>query len=171
MNNKPSVKKSFDWLFNRFSGASIKPCQFDIDCLTSIAETTNQMNSKVFQENTIFAKMYVYALIHELDFYKDIHFATKKLDEVLEKSLEITAREFTDRLNHLELNKHLHEIGINTDHLKILSDEEELKEDVLRAENSESIKKYVLGVFDEENVFKSLSNAITNCIINFRNKD
>jgi hypothetical protein len=171
MSSKPSVKKSFDWLFNRFSGASIKPCQFDIDCLTSIAETTNAMSSKAFQENTIFAKMYVYALMHELDFYKDIHFATKKLDDVLNNSLENTAKEFSDRLNHLELNKHLHEMGINTDHLKILSEEDELKEAVLRAENYESIKKYVLGVFDEENVFKSLSNAITNCIINFRNKD
>jgi hypothetical protein len=171
MSSKPSVKKSFDWLFNRFSGASIKPCQFDIDCLTSIAETTNAMSSKAFQENTIFAKMYVYALMHELDFYKDIHFATKKLDDVLNNSLENTAKEFSDRLNHLELNKYLHEIGINTDHLKILSEEDELKEAVLRAENYESIKKYVLGVFDEENVFKSLSNAITNCIINFRNKD
>jgi hypothetical protein len=69
------------------------------------------------------------------------------------------------------MNKHLHEIGINTDHLKILSEEQESVEADLRDRNSESIKKYVIGVFSEENVFKSLNNAITNCIINFRNKD
>ncbi len=171
MSSKPSLKKSFDWLFNRFSNENIKPCQFDIDCLVSVAETVNQMNSKEFQENTIFAKMYVYALMHELDFYKDIHFATKKLDDVLSNSLERTAKDFVDRLNLIEMNKHLHEIGINTDHLKILSEKQESVEADLRDRNSESIKKYVLGVFSEENVFKSLNNAITNCIINFRNKD
>jgi len=169
--SKPNLKKSFEWLFDRFTKENIKPCQFDLDCLVSIAEKTNEINKQAFQENTIFAKMYVYCLIHELEFYKDIEFATKKLNEVLDTPLENTCNDFIFRLNHLELNKHLKSLGINTDHLKQLTKDEELKQSVLTNENSESIKKYVLGVFDKEKVFKSLNNAITNCIINYKNKN
>ena len=169
--SKPNLKKSFEWLFERFTKENIKPCQFDLDCLISIAEKTNEINKEAFQENTIFAKMYVYCLMHEMEFYKDIHFATKKLDEVLDLPLEKTCETFLERLNHLELNKHLHTIGINTDHLKQLTNDEEVKQSDLMKENSKSIQIYVLGKFTKENVLKSLNNAITNCIINFKNKN
>ena len=49
--------------------------------------------------------------------------------------------------------------------------EEEIKQGVLMNENKKSIQTYVLGKFTKENVFKSLNNAITNCIINFKNKN
>ena len=169
--SKPNLKKSFEWLFERFTKDNLKPCQFDLDCLVSIAEKTNEINKEAFQENTIFAKMYVYCLMHELEFYKDINFATKKLNEVLDSPLEKTCDDFLNRLNHLELNKYLHSIGINTDHLKQLTEEEEIKQGVLMNENKKTIQTYVLGKFTKENVFKSLNNAITNCIINFKNKN
>ena len=169
--SKPNLKKSFEWLFERFTKDNLKPCQFDLDCLVSIAEKTNEINKEAFQENTIFAKMYVYCLMHELEFYKDINFATKKLNEVLDSPLEKTYDDFLNRLNHLELNKYLHSIGINTDHLKQLTEEEEVKQCVLMNENKKTIQIYVLGKFTKENVFKSLNNAITNCIINFKNKN
>jgi hypothetical protein len=168
---KPNLKKSFEWLFERFTKENIKPCQFDLDCLVSIAEKTNEINKEAFQENTIFAKMYVYCLMHELEYYKDIDFATKKLNEVLDAPLEKTCDDFLKRLNHLELNKYLKSIGINTDHLKQLTKEEEAKQSVLMNENKKSIQIYVLGKFTKENVFKSINNAITNCIINFKNKN
>jgi hypothetical protein len=169
--SKPNLKKSFEWLFERFTKENIKPCQFDLDCLVSIAEKTNEINKEAFQENTIFAKMYVYCLMHELEFYKDINFATKKLNEILENPLENTCNDFLNRLNHLELNQYLKSIGINTDHLKQLSESEEAKQGVLVNENKKNIQIYVLGKFTKENVFKSLNNAITNCIINYKNKN
>ena len=143
--SKPNLKKSFEWLFERFAKDNLKPCQFDLDCLVSIAEKTNEINKEAFQENTIFAKMYVYCLMHELEFYKDINFATKKLNEVLDLPLEKTCDDFLKRLNHLELNKYLHSIGINTDHLKQLTEKEEIKQGVLMNENKKSkcIKVYV----------------------------
>jgi hypothetical protein len=169
--SKPNLKKSFEWLFDRFTKENIKTCQFDLDCLVSIAEKTNEINKEAFQENTIFAKMYVYCLMHELEYYKDIEFSTKKLNEVLDAPLEKTCDDFLKRLNHLELNKYLKSIGINTDHLKQLTKEEEAKQGVLMNENKKTIQIYVLGKFTKENVFKSINNAITNCIINFKNKN
>jgi nitrogen regulatory protein PII-like uncharacterized protein len=165
------TEKAFEWLFSRFNSQNIKPCQFDLDCLVKIAEEFNKMNKQAFQENTIFAKLYVYSLKYELQFYKDIYFAKKKLYDVLGTPLELIAEDFTNSLNLFHYERFCKSKGIETDHLKILSKEEKAKQDVLVIENFSELQKYILGRFDKDSVIKSLEKSITEEIANHRLKN
>ena len=114
----------------------------------------------------LFAKMFVYCLTHEIEFYKDVSFASQKLQEELSKPLSSNYDKILDTLNRVEMNKYLQSIGIITDHIEnmLLTQKKENEQIELKKKYAPEIKKYLFGIWSKESVYKSLNNTITECI-------
>jgi len=155
-----TIEKTFDWLFKRFQSPNIKPCKFDFDCLTFLAEWVNREKQTNKQQNVLFAKLYCYVFIQEIQHYKDIEFAQKSMNDILELDLYSHYVKFKDRLNDVEFNKYLVSIGIDPEK-RFFDDSDKLTE----AENFfDNVNK--LGI---EQVEKSLNAQITESINRYDN--
>jgi hypothetical protein len=155
-----TIEKTFDWLFKRFQSPNIKPCKFDFDCLTFLAEWVNREKKSNKQQNILFAKLYCHVFIQEIQHYKDIEFAQKSMNDILELDLYSHYVKFKDRLNDVEFNKYLISIGIDPEK-RFFDDSEKLKE----AENF--FKK--VNQWNIDQVEKSLNAQITESINRFDN--
>jgi hypothetical protein len=155
-----TIEKTFDWLFKRFQSPNIKPCKFDFDCLTFLAEWVNREKKTNKQQNILFAKLYCHVFIQEIQHYKDIEFAQKSMNDILELDLYSHYVKFKDRLNDVEFNKYLISIGIDPEK-RFFDDSDKLKE----AENF--FKK--VNQWNIDQVEKSLNAQITESINRFDN--
>ena len=155
-----TIDKSFDWLFKRFQSPNIKPCKFDFDCLAFLAEWCNREKEKNKQENILFAKLYVYVFIQEIQHYKDIEFAKKSMRDLLRLDLYSHYIKFTERLNDVEFNKYLISIGIDPEK-RYFDDSDKLKEATAFFDN---VNKWTI-----EQVSKSLDAQITETINRYDN--
>jgi hypothetical protein len=156
-----TIEKSFDWLFKRFQTPNtIKPCKFDFDCLTFLAEWCNREKENNIQENVLFAKLFCYVFIQEIQHYKDIEFAQKSMKYILTLDLHSHYQIFTQKLNDVEFNKYLISIGIDPEK-RFFDDSEKLKE---AEKYFESVNKW-----SEEQVEKSLNAQITETINRYQN--
>jgi hypothetical protein len=155
-----TIEKTFDWLFKRFQSPNIKPCKFDFDCLTFLAEWVNREKKTNKQQNILFAKLYCYVFIQEIQHYKDIEFAQKSMNDILQLDLYSHYVKFKDRLNDVEFNKYLISIGIDPEK-RFFDDSDKLKE----AENF--FKK--VNQWNIDQVEKSLNAQITESINRFDN--
>jgi hypothetical protein len=155
-----TIEKTFDWLFKRFQSPNIKPCKFDFDCLTFLAEWVNREKKTNKQQNILFAKLYCYVFIQEIQHYKDIEFAQKSMNDILQLDLYSHYVKFKDRLNDVEFNKYLISIGIDPEK-RFFDDSDKLKE----AENFfDNLNKWNI-----DQVEKSLNAQITESINRFDN--
>jgi DNA modification methylase len=159
-----TIDKSFEWLFKRFQSKNIKPCQFDVDCMTFLAEWVNRQKEINKQHNVLFAKLYCYVFIQEINHYKDIPFAQKSMNDILKLPLDLHYQKFTQALNDIEFNKYLFSKGINPEskhYIEYPDEIEKLKEcgDFLK-----NVNKWTL-----EEVTKSLDAQITESINRFNN--
>lgn len=160
-----TIEKAFEWLFKRFSSQTIKPCTFDIDSLKFIAEWANREKEKNKQENILFAKLYCYVFIQEIQHYKDIKFAQKSMHDLLNLPLELHYEKFTKKLNEFDFNQYLKSIGINPEEMHFIENEKD-KEKIKNAKDFfENLNKW-----DLEKVTKSLNNQITESINRYDHK-
>jgi len=160
-----TIEKSFDWLFKRFQSPTIKPCKFDIDSLTFLAEWCNREKETNKQENILFAKLFVYVFIQEIQHYKDIEFAQRSMAKILDLDLFSHYETFTQKLNDVEFNKYLISIGINPDSKHYITDESEAE----KLNDAEAFFKNV-NKWDISQVEKSLNAQITETINRYDNK-
>ena len=158
-----TIEKSFEWLFKRFQNQSIKPCAFDKESLTFLAEWVNREKQKSIRENELFAKLYCHVFIQEIQFYKDFEFAQKSMNDILRLPIEIHYDLFTQRLNDFELNRYFISLGIDTEKNIFEDNSEELK----KAEK-EAFINFASGKWDKEKVYKSLNNQITESLNRFK---
>jgi hypothetical protein len=156
-----TIEKTFDWLFKRFQSPNIKPCKFDFDCITFLAEWVNREKQTNKQQNVLFAKLYCYVFIQEIQHYKDIEFAQKSMNDILELDLYSHYIKFKDRLNDVEFNKYLVSIGIDPEK-RFFDDSDKLTE-------AEKFFKNV-NKWGIEQVEKSLNAQITESINRYDNK-
>ncbi len=160
-----TIEKAFEWLFKRFATQTIKPCTFDIDSLKFIAEWANREKEKNKQENILFAKLYCYVFIQEIQHYKDIKFAQKSMHDLLSMPLENHYSLFHLKLNEFDFNQYLKSIGINPEEMHFIENETD-KEKIKNAKDFfDNLKKWSL-----EKVTKSLNNQITESINRYDNK-
>lgn len=157
-----TIEKTFEWLFKRFTNPTIKPCAFDIECLTFLAEWANREKQKAKRENELFAKLYCHVFIQEIQFYKDFEFAQKSMNDILRKPIETHYNIFTQKLNDYELNRYFLSIGIDPEKTYFNNDEE------LKKAEKEAFVNFASGKWNEEQVYKSLNNQITESINRFK---
>lgn len=141
-----NIEKSLNRLNWRFKNPQVKIGeskiiinQLDVDAIDFLVKWVNNQKKETLNENELFAKMFVYCLAHEIEFYKDVSFASQKLQEELSKPLSSNYDKILDTLNRVEMNKYLQSIGIITDHIENMlltqkkEDEQiELKKNTLR---------------------------------------
>lgn len=169
MTDNLTIEKAMNRLFWRFGNGQFKPNQADIDSLKFMAEWINREKEKELQQNTIFAKLYVYNFIREIEFYKDIKFAQKNIHEILLKPLKDIYNSFHKYLNGYENNKYLKSIGIKDIHPVLMKDEEIDREKLIIEDNQEEVIKYLFGIWDKEKVDQSLNNQISEAINRYKN--
>jgi hypothetical protein len=158
-----NIEKSFEWLFKRFTSQQIKPCQFDLDCLTFLAEWVNREKQKAKQENELFAKLYCHVFIQEIRFYKDIQFAQKSMNDILGLNIESHYEIFKQRLNDYELDRYLISLGINTSDTAFKDNSEQLEK-----AKEEAFIKFSSGKWTDDQIYKSLNNQITESLNRFK---
>lgn len=168
-----NIEKSINRISWRFKNKNVKINeskiiinQQDIDAVNFLIDWVNRQKKDELQHNLLFAKIYCYALCHELEFYKDIKFANKKLQEQLKLPIEQHYENVMESLNRNELNLFMKSLGLETDLGKrIFStiEEKELEKSIIK-NNENQIKEYVLGKWDFKAICKALNNQITECI-------
>jgi hypothetical protein len=164
-----TIEKAFQRLSWRFTNGKFEPNQLDIDALKFVGEWINRQKEESLNIHTIFAKLFVYTFIHEIAFYKDLEFAQKKINEILENTCENLYADFGKRLNSLELDKYRKSIGITDKHPILMTKEENAKEEEIIMTHAKELEKYVIGIWTQEKIEKSLNNNITEAINRYKN--
>ena len=157
-----TIEKSFEWLFKRFQNPTIKPCAFDIECLTFLAEWVNREKAKSIRENELFAKLYCHVFIQEIKFYKDFEFAQHSMAKILKLPIETHYELFKQRLNDHELNRYLISLGIDTEKSIFEDNTQQLEK-----ANKEAFINFASGKWNEEQIRKALNNQITESLNRF----
>jgi len=183
MNTVYNIQKALNRITWRFKNPQIKINESkitineeDINAIDFLITWVGQQKKETINHNQLFAKLYCYALSNEIEFYKDVRFANKKLQEKLNEPIENHYDKIVSDLNRLELTKYMQSKGIMTDHIEslLLTESQQQEQDELKAkilkENTKEVQSYVLGFFKSENVYKSINNQITECINRFKNK-
>ena len=178
-----NIQKALNRITWRFKNPQIKINESkitineeDINAIDFLINWIDQQKKETINHNQLFAKLYCYALSNEIEFYKDVRFANKKLQEKLNEPIENHYDKIVSDLNRLELTKYMQSKGIMTDHIEslLLTESQQQEQDELKAkilkENTKEVQSYVLGFFKSENVYKSINNQITECINRFKNK-
>jgi len=164
-----TIEKAMQRIVWRVSNGTYTPNQNDVDAVTEVAEWINRQKTQEVQQNRLFAKMYVYCFINELQFYQNIKFAQKKLHEILKTPLIQLYDQFKERLNLVELNNIKLSFGFTNLHPLIVSEEQKDKEAQLMKENSEVMQKYLFGIWTPEKIENGLNNQISEAINHYKN--
>ena len=164
-----TIEKAMQRIVWRVSNGAHTPNQNDVEAVTVVAEWINRQKAQEIQQNKIFAKMYVYCFINELQFYQNLKLAQKKLHEILQTPLTQLYTNFTDRLNLIELNRLKKEIGLNEAHPLTLTEDEKEKDADLIKENAEAIQMHIFGIWTPEKTEKGLNNQISEAINKYKN--
>lgn len=165
MNLEKSLQR-FAW---RFSNGKFEPNKNDVEALNFLVDWVNREKTKQLRENILFAKMFLELFGQELQ-YNDISFklAQKKLSEHLKMPLEQHYDLFTKKLNRLEMQKFERSLGL-TPHLNARTTEEQQRDSEIISKNQEELMKYLNGIWDEDKIYQSLNNNITEFCNRFKN--
>lgn len=144
----------------------------DIEAVDFLVKWINNQKQETLKDNLLFGKLYVYALVNELEFYKDISFSNRKLQDVLKEPIESHYEKIVKDLNRLEYNKFCRSVGIITDHMEkmTLNQEQENQQQILIKQHQKELQKYIIGVWSVDSVYKSLNNQITECLNKYKNE-
>ena len=164
-----TIEKAMQRIVWRVSNGNHTPNQNDVEAVTIVAEWINRQKAQELQQNRLFAKMYVYCFINELQFYQNIKFAQKKIHEILKTPLIELYGQFKDKLNFIEYNLLLKSLGFCNLHPALTKKEQQEKEAVLTRENNETMEKYLLGIWTPEKIEMGLNNQITEAINHYKN--
>jgi len=144
----------------------------DIEAVDFLVKWISNQKQEILKDNLLFGKLYVYALVNELEFYKDISFSNRKLQDVLKEPIESHYEKIVKDLNRLEYNKFCRSVGIITDHMEkmTLNQEQENQQQILIKQHQKELQKYIIGVWSVDSVYKSLNNQITECLNKYKNE-
>ena len=153
---------------------SFKINQNDIDALQSIADYVERTQKEQFQNNELFAKMYIlcYMRILEKDNTTVFEtFARRKLYGLLKLPISSMIEKFTEFLNEQEVLNLFEELKIKPLHPSILTEKEKANdlERLLKAlETPENLQRFNRENWDYETVKNCLEIEV-NQAINFMN--
>lgn len=164
-----TIEKAMQRIVWRVSNGNHTPNQNDVEAVTVVAEWINRQKTQEIQQNRLFAKMYVYCFINELQFYQDIKFAQRKLHEILKTPVIELYGQFKDKLNNVEYNSFLKSLGFSNLHTLLTKKEQKQNEAVLTQENNELIQKYLFGIWTPEKIETGLNNQISEAINRYKN--
>ena len=172
-----TIEKAINRLQWRFKNENVKINEskitineLDQKAVDFLSEWINKQKIESLEQNSLFAKLYVYCLLNEIEFYKDAEFANKKINEVCKTDIQQLYDEVYRKLNNLEYLKFCKENGIITDHIEkmTLNKEQEQKQKDLIKQNESKLKPILKGLWSKEKIYKSLNNTISETINKFK---
>jgi hypothetical protein len=173
-----TIEKAIERMKWRFTNENVKVGEskitineLDVKAIEFLNNWIQRQKSETLQQNLLFAKMYCYALENEIEFYKDIEFATNRLNDVCKMDIQQHYKRISNKLNNLEYLKFCKENGIITNHIEkmILNQQQESLQKQLVKKHEVRLKELVLGSWTETKVYKSLNNIISELINKFKN--
>ena len=166
-----TIERAMDQFSYRLQNGRYEPNQNDVDAFKFVAEWINREKEKEIKQNVLFAKLFCHVFAQEVKFYDgDFKFAQKKIHEYLKHPIEFYYDNFLKEINDVAMNKFIKSIGISK-HLLLDSSEKQKNENKILEENSEQIEKYFNGAFEEDKVYRSLNNTISEFINLYKNKE
>ena len=173
-----NIIKAIDRIGWRFGLNNKKPFpvnQNDIDAFNVIAEYVDRTHKQQFQDNELFAKLYIMAYAKMVEHFKTDIFdkePRKQMMKLLDRPMEMIIQDFTDRLNDSEMYFMVEEvIGGVLKHPITLSEEqigtniEKIKE---AFRNDDNVKVIVDDVWKYEDVKECLVAEVNHVINNKR---
>lgn len=177
-----NLQKAFRRISWRFSNGTFTPNQNDVDALKFIADWVNREKEESINRNRHFGKLAVYCLMREIEFFDNIHFAERKLHDVLENPLEY----WYDRYRLLRIMRDFKEskeiLGIDEfpaiwDKLKdsdgkvdIDAKNQVLSDNYRMIEDNREVLKKSLDSWNQSEINKMLNHFITELLNEYGNK-
>lgn len=160
-----TIEKSFEWLFKRFKSPQIKPCKFDFDCLTYLAEFANSVtNDRVENDNRLFAKLLVIDLKRRyLQNNENINDAIKSLSIDLKFPLDYHIELLSNKITSTQITNYVKTLTIDvpedeySDPIALAKREDEfwnthqknILDEILFLNSKEQIKKQFFSTANE----------------------
>jgi hypothetical protein len=164
-----TIEKAMQRIVWRVSNGTHTPNQNDVEAVTIVAEWINRQKTQEIQQNRLFAKMYVYNFVNELQFYQNLKLAQKRLHEILKTPLIQLYNDFKYKLNLIELNNAKINFGFCNLHPLEMTEAEKQKEADLINENTEAMQSYVFGIWTAEKIENGLNSQISEAINQYKN--
>ena len=172
-----TIEKAINRLQWRFKNENVKVNEskivineLDQKAVDFLNEWVERQKIESLQQNLLFAKLYAYCLVNEIEFYKDVEFANKKINEICNKEIQVLYDEVYRKMNNLEYLKFCRENGIITDHIEKMTlnkKDEELQKELIN-KNKVKLSEILKGIWSKEKVYKSLNNTISETINKFK---
>jgi hypothetical protein len=165
-----NIAKAINRLVWRMSNQKFTPNENDKEAVNFLVDWISKEKQETKDKNTLFNKMFVYALYREMQYWKEVHQSQRVLQEQLEKPLEWHYNRFHELLNTLELESFKKEIGYCNLHPQLRTEEQEKTNIELLKTHKEKFtslqeNKYI----SEDEVFMSLNNLLTEVINKYKN--
>jgi hypothetical protein len=167
--------KRLGWRFQQAAQANnrvLKLNQNDIDALQSISDYVEKTQRLQFQDNELFAKMYIlfYMRILEKDRTTVFEtFARRKLFNFLKQPISSMIEKFTDFLNDQEIRNLFEELNIKTVHPAMITENEKSDnlDKVLNAlKTPYNFQRFTRDIWDYETVKNCLELEVNQAINN-----
>ena len=170
-----NIEKAINRLQWRFNNQNVKINEskiiindLDVKAVDFLTNWINQQKKESLNENELFAKLFCYAFKNELIYYKGCpKQSLRKIQEVLEVTINYHYDEIHSTLNSLELYKYSEEIGLSDKHPFLRTEEENNKNKEIMKKDNNLINK-IKGTWSIESVYKSLNNSITEILNKYR---
>ena len=164
-----TIEKAMQRIVWRVSNGTHTPNQNDVEAVTIVAEWINRQKTHEVQQNRLFAKMYAYCFVNELQFYQNLKLAQKRLHEILKTPLIQLYNDFKEKLNLVELNNAQISFGFSNLHPLEMTETKKQKDDDLLKENTEVMQKYLFGIWTSEKIENGLNSQISEAINQYKN--
>lgn len=172
-----TIEKAINRLQWRFKNENVKVNEskivineLDQKSVDFLNEWVERQKIESLQQNLLFAKLFTYSLLNEIEFYKDVEFANNKINEVCRMDIQQLYDEVYRKMNNLEYLKFCKENGIITDHIEkmTLNKEQKEKQKELIKQNEKQLIEILKGLWSKEKIYKSLNNTISETINKFK---
>lgn len=170
-----NVNKAIERLLFTFQKGN-KPNENDLTALKVIAEYIDNSRKQELQFGQIFSKMFIYNFWHEVLHFNEYgntsyKFSINNIRQFLELSLESNIEVLRDRLNSREITKYANEKGVNTNHFKIDTEEQQEAFNKLSKEDETFRKLLIDGYFEKYEFEEKICNLISDLINEYKTKN
>lgn len=165
-----TIEKAMEQFAYRLQNGKYEPNQTDVDAFKFVAEWINREKAKEIRKEVLFGKLFCHVFAQELEYYKgDFKFSQAKMHEYLKHPIEFYYEQFISKINNIALNNYTDSLGLNKKHPATRTDAEIEADSKIISENQEEMMKYVNGVFEDEKVYQSMNNTISEFINLYKN--
>ena len=154
-------------IFNSYKRAKSFIYKEDIEALKTVSEALESYKQKTAIDNILFAKLLAVHLTQNLQYYKSMDLALKKVDDDLKHSLTYHLTILQTAFNQTQYNNYLESLGIVTDFL--CTKEQSANNEKIMIQNAEAIQKNFLKSWTYEQIEKSFYNSTNDFIKNIEN--